>query len=168
MNNYSHPIYSFWLHRYIAVVFPLCYLGSRIAGHLGTGGKASHLIVQLQHQLLPRSLTKQRTGIARESTEGIVGTMDLPSPTFSFYLPSVHDDCQLECRLYLPQHLQNIESASQSPIRGAIVAHPYAPLGGCYDDPIVGFVGGELLQAGYIVGTFNFRYYLSSALRFPI
>lgn len=94
-----------------------------------------------------------------DGVKAFIGTMDLPSPTFSFHLPSVHDDCQLECRLYLPHQLQDIESATQS-IRGAIVAHPYAPLGGCYDDPIVGFVGGELLEAGYIVGTFNFRYNL--------
>jgi alpha/beta superfamily hydrolase len=37
------------------------------------------------------------------------------------------------------------------------VAHPYAPLGGCYDDPVVNFIGAQLLQAGYVVGTFNFR-----------
>ncbi|KAF7517209.1 hypothetical protein PCG10_001527 [Penicillium crustosum] len=53
--------------------------------------------------------------------------------------------------------LQNIESATTWPNRGAIVAHPYATLGGCYDDPVVGFIGSELLQAGCIVGTFNFR-----------
>ncbi|KAJ5175197.1 uncharacterized protein N7482_001074 [Penicillium canariense] len=86
--------------------------------------------------------------------------MDLQSPTFSFTIPSIHDGCKLECRLYLPHQLQDIEpeaSGTSSATCGAIVAHPYAPLGGCYDDPIVGFVGGELLQAGYIVGTFNFR-----------
>lgn len=151
-------IYSSWVHRYIAVVFPNC---SRVGRHLGTGGKASYLVVQFQPQVPSRSLAEQRTTWncqVLDSVKAFVGTMDLPSPTFSFYLPSVHDDCQLECRLYLPHQLQNIQSATQSPIRGAIVAHPYAPLGGCYDDPIVGFVGGELLQAGYIVGTFNFRY----------
>jgi hypothetical protein len=96
--------------------------------------------------------------------------MDLHSPAFSFRLPSVHDNCQLECRLYLPRQLQNIESSTvgSTAIHGAIVAHPYAPLGGCFDDPVVGFIGGELLQAGYIVGTFNFRYGRRSALRnFP-
>lgn len=117
--------------------------------------------MQLQHQLPTDSLHEQRTPqncLVLDSVNAFIGTMDLPTPTFSFHLPSVHDDCQLECRLYVPEQFQNIESASQTPIRGAIVAHPYAPLGGCYDDPIVAFVGGELLQAGYIVGTFNFRY----------
>ncbi|KAJ5503397.1 hypothetical protein N7463_006271 [Penicillium fimorum] len=82
--------------------------------------------------------------------------MDLPSPSFSIFLPSVYDGNKLECRIYLPTALKNIESTSW-PNRGAIIAHPYATLGGCYDDPIVSFIGGELLQAGCIVGTFNFR-----------
>jgi hypothetical protein len=38
------------------------------------------------------------------------------------------------------------------------VGHPYAPLGGCFDDPIVNLMGNELLRAGCVVGTFNFRY----------
>ncbi|KXG53702.1 uncharacterized protein PGRI_007520 [Penicillium griseofulvum] len=83
--------------------------------------------------------------------------MGLPSPSFSFYLPSVYDGNKLECRVYLPPALQNIQSKITWPNRGAIVAHPYATLGGCYDDPVVSFIGSELLQAGCIVGTFNFR-----------
>ncbi|CRL26872.1 unnamed protein product [Penicillium camemberti] len=83
--------------------------------------------------------------------------MDLPSASFSFFLPSVYDGTKLECRVYLPSVLQNIESATTWPNRGAIVAHPYATLGGCYDDPVVSFIGSELLQAGCVVGTFNFR-----------
>ncbi|KAE8134335.1 Alpha/Beta hydrolase protein [Aspergillus pseudotamarii] len=79
--------------------------------------------------------------------------MYLPSPTYSFTIPSLHDETPLDCRLYLPHH----SSLQLETIRGAIIAHPYAPLGGCYDDPVVSFVGGELLKTGYIVGTFNFR-----------
>ncbi|KAE8152612.1 Alpha/Beta hydrolase protein [Aspergillus avenaceus] len=78
--------------------------------------------------------------------------MYLPPPTYAFIIPSLYDEIQLECRVYLPHGLLQSKS-----IRGAIVAHPYAPLGGCYDDPVVNFMGGELLEAGYIVGTFNFR-----------
>jgi hypothetical protein len=85
--------------------------------------------------------------------------MDLPLPTFSFAIPSIHDGKQLECRIYLPPAFQNIESATAWANRGAIVAHPYAPLGGCYDDPVVSFIGSELLHSDCIVGTFNFRYY---------
>lgn len=41
--------------------------------------------------------------------------------------------------------------------RAAIVAHPYAPLGGCYDDPVVDRIASTILKESYIVGTFNFR-----------
>lgn len=83
--------------------------------------------------------------------------MHLSSPTFEFFVPSVYDGTQLDCRIYLPREFQRLESASSWQKRGAIVAHPYASLGGCYDDPVVGFVGGELLKSGYVVLTFNFR-----------
>ncbi|KAL4864593.1 hypothetical protein BDV12DRAFT_175898 [Aspergillus spectabilis] len=81
----------------------------------------------------------------------------LPSPTHSLTIPSIYDGIQLSCRIYLPQQLTNPHPASPWRVRGAIVAHPYASLGGCYDDPVVSFIGGELLDAGYVVGTFNFR-----------
>ena len=96
--------------------------------------------------------------------------MCLPSPAFSFSIPSIHDSAKLECRVYLPLRFENsIQSVPAAPVRGAIVAHPYAPLGGCYDDPVVNFVGDELLQAGYVVGTFNFRYgiWIACSLVYP-
>ncbi len=82
--------------------------------------------------------------------------MGLSKPDFSFTIPSVHDDIILNCRLYHPKEVSETH-ALQAP-RAAIVAHPYASLGGCYDDPVVDTVGAVLLKAGYIVGTFNFRY----------
>ena len=88
--------------------------------------------------------------------------MYLPSPNFAFTIPSVYDGTQLDCRIYLPRDLQQADNASHWQKQGSIVAHPYASLGGCYDDPVVSFVGGELLQSGYVVGTFNFRYYTTS------
>ncbi|KAL4813618.1 Alpha/Beta hydrolase protein [Aspergillus spinulosporus] len=81
----------------------------------------------------------------------------LSSPTHSFSIPSIYDSTQLACRIYLPQQLLSRNDTPQWRVRGAIVAHPYASLGGCYDDPVVSSVGGELLEAGYVVGTFNFR-----------
>lgn len=39
------------------------------------------------------------------------------------------------------------------------MAHPYAPMGGSYDDRVVGIVVEQFLAAGWIVGTFNFRYF---------
>ena len=82
--------------------------------------------------------------------------MGLSKPEYSFTIPSVHDDTILDCRLYHPKE-GGKPSALEAP-RAAIVAHPYAPLGGCYDDPVVDTVGAVLLKAGYVVGTFNFRY----------
>lgn len=90
--------------------------------------------------------------------------MYLPPPTYTFTLPSVYDGIQLDCRLHIPHQLSEPKGTCQGPIRGAIVAHPYATLGGCYDDPVVDFAGSELLEAGYVLGTFNFRYFLSCHL----
>ncbi|KAK3675209.1 hypothetical protein LTR78_004718 [Recurvomyces mirabilis] len=42
-------------------------------------------------------------------------------------------------------------------VKAAVFAHPYAPLGGSYDDPVVGAMKETLLKQGYVVGTFNFR-----------
>jgi hypothetical protein len=81
--------------------------------------------------------------------------MSLRSPTFTFTIPSVHDDTILNCRLYLPR--KGLSPGDGQTAKAAIIAHPYAPLGGCYDDPIVDSVGVVLLNAGYVIGTFNFR-----------
>lgn len=83
----------------------------------------------------------------------------LPSPTINFTIPSIHDDLILQCRVY---HPRAFDPASPSGIvdwrkKCAIVAHPYAPLGGCMDDPVVDIVASTILKQGFIVGTFNFR-----------
>ena len=79
--------------------------------------------------------------------------MVLPDPTLSFTIPSIHDDITLDCRLYIPHVTTNNDAR-----RAAIIAHPYAPLGGCFDDAIVESVSAEFLKSGWIVGTFNFRF----------
>ena len=82
----------------------------------------------------------------------------LPDPTFTFTIPSIHDNIPLDCRVYNPPHsVVSSETSTWNP-RGAVVAHPYAPLGGCFDDPVVLSVVEEILKAGFVVGTFNFRY----------
>ena len=61
------------------------------------------------------------------------------------------------------------QEASNQPktrLKAAIIAHPYASLGGSYDDPVVGFVAKELLSHGFVVGTFNFRC-VTLVLAFP-
>lgn len=81
--------------------------------------------------------------------------MSLPSATFTFTIPSIHDDTLLNCRLYLPR--KHFSPGDGQARKAVVIAHPYAPLGGCYDDPIVDSVGVLFLKAGYVVGTFNFR-----------
>lgn len=83
----------------------------------------------------------------------------LPSPSASFTLPSLYDDLEVHCRIYFPRLKSMTVSATRSSlIRGcAIFAHPYAPLGGSYDDPVVQTLGSLLLKHGLILITFNFR-----------
>lgn len=83
--------------------------------------------------------------------------MSLPKPSSAFTIPSVHDDLELDCRVYYPRYNDNQLFGRAF----AIVAHPYATLGGSYDDPVVGTVAGTLLQHGVTVGTFNFRFVAS-------
>ncbi len=85
--------------------------------------------------------------------------MPLPSPTLSFTIPSIHDDTVLQCRIYHPTCLipASISQIAAWNKKAAIVAHPYAMLGGCYDDPVVDIVSSTILQQGFVVGTFNFR-----------
>ncbi|KAI1078943.1 Alpha/Beta hydrolase protein [Whalleya microplaca] len=84
----------------------------------------------------------------------------LPRPTLSFTLPSIHDDTKLACRIYHPACLNGSPMPPHIPPwrrHAAVVAHPYAPLGGDYDDHIVDLIAGTLLRVGFVVATFNFR-----------
>ncbi|KMU78989.1 hypothetical protein CIHG_04556 [Coccidioides immitis H538.4] len=83
--------------------------------------------------------------------------MDLIPPSYSFTIPSLYDAVHLECRLFHSPRSVHARGKRKVEKKAAIVAHPYAPLGGCFDDPIVGVITDELLQAGYVVGTFNLR-----------
>ena len=82
-------------------------------------------------------------------------------PVYSFSIPSVQDDTTLDCRVYHPKDLHKISSEPEEAsrcVKGAVIAHPYAPLGGCFDDSVVLSVTESLLDKGFVVGTFNFRY----------
>lgn len=85
-------------------------------------------------------------------------SMPLPSPAITFRVPSIHDGRLLDCRIYLPDVLKRVDLVPAWSGRGAIVAHPYTALGGSYDDAVVSLMADELLQAGCVVGTFNFRF----------
>ncbi|RDA86517.1 hypothetical protein CP532_2010 [Ophiocordyceps camponoti-leonardi (nom. inval.)] len=86
-----------------------------------------------------------------------------PIPTLSLTIPSLHDGTPLDCRLYHPSSLQDRSTSSSDAHsfhwRGdaAVIAHPYALMGGCYDDALVEAIVVQLLEAGFLVGTFNFR-----------
>ncbi|POS76864.1 hypothetical protein DHEL01_v204750 [Diaporthe helianthi] len=81
----------------------------------------------------------------------------LPDPALSITIPSVHDDATLECRIYHPQSLTANPQAPPWRKHAAVLAHPYAPLGGCFDDPVVETLAATLMRQGFLVGTFNFR-----------
>ncbi|KAF9699034.1 hypothetical protein EKO04_002945 [Ascochyta lentis] len=87
--------------------------------------------------------------------------MHVPAePHYSFTIPSVHDDTTLDCRIYHPDVFDEpLDGGFGQRWRkqGILMAHPYAPMGGSYDDRVVGIVVDELLKAGYVIGTFNFR-----------
>lgn len=76
-------------------------------------------------------------------------------PTLTFEIPSLHDGVQLECRVYHPPILGTDQTTWLN--TASIVAHPYAPLGGCYNVPVVLDVVKALLKENVTVGTFNFR-----------
>ncbi|KAI1135913.1 Alpha/Beta hydrolase protein [Hypoxylon sp. FL0543] len=83
----------------------------------------------------------------------------LPRPSLSFTLPSIHDNTKLDCRVYHPACLNGSLAASDKAWQqhAAVVAHPYAPFGGSYDDPVVFLIVSVLLRLGFVVATFNFR-----------
>ncbi|EGP87979.1 uncharacterized protein MYCGRDRAFT_40222 [Zymoseptoria tritici IPO323] len=81
-------------------------------------------------------------------------------PAYTFTLPSIHDDIALSVRLYHPKNLSHVIMDIKEPrlaLKGAVIAHPYAPFGGCQDDHVVLAVTHCLLKQGYIVVTFDFR-----------
>lgn len=78
-------------------------------------------------------------------------------PKYAFSIPSIHDDTPLDCRLYYEVSYLRGSTKANSPVKGAVIAHPYAPLGGSYDDRVVLSVAETLVNLGYVVGTFNFR-----------
>ncbi|KAI7376671.1 hypothetical protein KC336_g19721, partial [Hortaea werneckii] len=81
----------------------------------------------------------------------------MPNPLYAFTLPSLNDDTPLACRIYHPKNIQLETPDGQADLGGAVIAHPYAPLGGSYDDAVVLSVTETLVNEGYIVMTFNFR-----------
>ncbi|EHK19342.1 uncharacterized protein TRIVIDRAFT_157245 [Trichoderma virens Gv29-8] len=86
----------------------------------------------------------------------------LPEPSFTLTIPSIHDGTALDCRVYHPASLavgarSPQHAAAPWKRHAAVFAHPYAPMGGSFDDGMVDIVASQLLRKGYLLGTFNFR-----------
>lgn len=81
-------------------------------------------------------------------------------PAYQFTIPSLADSTALDCRIYHPQSFvgEGIKATIKpwNP-KAAIIGHPYAPLGGSMDDPVVLAAVEQLLDLDFVVGTFNFR-----------
>jgi hypothetical protein len=95
--------------------------------------------------------------------------MPAPQPVYSFTIPSIHDDTALDGRIYHPSKLSTSKAReagtdNQWRNKGIVMAHPYAPMGGSYEDRVVGIVVEECLALGFVVGTFNFRYTTTALL----
>ncbi|KAI9726878.1 MAG: hypothetical protein M1828_000226, partial [Chrysothrix sp. TS-e1954] len=75
------------------------------------------------------------------------------SKPIEFTIESIYQATPLSSRIFHPPQDRIRDPHS---IKGAVIAHPYAPLGGSYDDPIVNALTDVMLDAGYVVGTFNF------------
>lgn len=89
--------------------------------------------------------------------DAIVTSKMLPDPALTLSLPSIHDGTIIDCRIYYPASLLSSPRAPPWRRHAAVFAHPYAPMGGCYDDPLLDVAASQLLRSGYLVGTFNFR-----------
>ena len=89
-----------------------------------------------------------------------------------FQISSLYDETKLNCCIRDHQPItqstldtllpkwDNRNSIAPKGVRicGAIIAHPYPPLGGSFHDPVVTAVGESFLQKGFVVGVFNFRF----------
>ncbi|PWW80104.1 hypothetical protein C7212DRAFT_349591 [Tuber magnatum] len=81
----------------------------------------------------------------------------MPTPSLNLQIPSYLDAHLLDARVYLPASY-TAPTTQHWHQKLAIIGHPYAPLGGSYDDHVVLEVAETLLRAGWVVSTFNFRY----------
>lgn len=79
-----------------------------------------------------------------------------PILTLIIPVPSYHNHT-IEARVYHPPEFPQHYGISQNtPRKAAVVAHPYASLGGTWDDPVVLSLVALLTRKGWVVATFNF------------
>ncbi|KAK6333066.1 hypothetical protein TWF718_010890 [Orbilia javanica] len=107
-----------------------------------------------KHSANRNSLSSNSTN---SSTSGGSGTIS-PSPVLTLVIPvPSHHTHTIEARVYHPPEFpQNYGLSQNTPRKVAVVAHPYASLGGTWDDPVVLSLVALLARKGYVVATFNF------------
>ena len=81
------------------------------------------------------------------------------TPVLTLCLPSSYDETSLECRIYHPFEFFRDDEGNDIK-KAAIVAHPYGPLSTGFDDMVVMSMVEVLVETGWIVATFNFRFVL--------
>ncbi|KAK6512507.1 hypothetical protein TWF481_001391 [Arthrobotrys musiformis] len=80
-----------------------------------------------------------------------------PSPVLTLLLPvPSHQTHTIEARVYHPDFPSTYGLSRHTPRKAAVLAHPYAPLSGNWDDPVVLSLVSLLTKKGWVVATFNF------------
>ncbi|EWC44469.1 hypothetical protein DRE_06737 [Drechslerella stenobrocha 248] len=86
-----------------------------------------------------------------------------PSPVLTLMVPTGSHDLNVEARIYHPAEFPaDYGRDARARRKAAVVAHPYASLGGSWDDPVVLALVGVLTGRGWIVATFNFGHVVIS------
>ncbi|KAK6538616.1 hypothetical protein TWF694_010194 [Orbilia ellipsospora] len=79
------------------------------------------------------------------------------SPVLTLIVPTTSHDLNVEARVYHPSEFPSNYGVDRThPRKAAVVAHPYASLGGSWDDPVVLSLVSLLIRKGWVVATFNF------------
>ncbi|KAF3162540.1 hypothetical protein TWF788_001992 [Orbilia oligospora] len=106
----------------------------------------------------PSHKPSNRDSVSSTSTTTTTSSSTTPSPILTLILPiPSHHSHTIEARVYHPSEFpQNYGLTPSTPRKAAVIAHPYASLGGTWDDPVVLSLVALLTRKGWVVATFNF------------
>ncbi|KAK6508602.1 hypothetical protein TWF506_010686 [Arthrobotrys conoides] len=108
----------------------------------------------------PSRKPSNRDSLSSTSTtsSSSTSTTSPPSPILTLILPiPSHHNHTIEARVYHPTDFPQTYGLSHlTPRKAAVIAHPYASLGGSWDDPVVLALVTLLAKRGWVVATFNF------------
>ncbi|KAF3918362.1 hypothetical protein ABW21_db0208462 [Orbilia brochopaga] len=104
----------------------------------------------------PRQHSTNTQSQSQSSPPGSRGGKTRLSPVLTLVIPT-GTASNVEARVYHPLEFPGSYGLRRRTARrAAVVAHPYASLGGNWDDPVVLGLVGLLIARGYVVATFNF------------